>query len=553
MRRWNGWGDSTVTYPLPQNGSDFLAALVGPGSPQKDASFESIVASIPDSRLDSHPLINVDPRERLYHARGQSLPDWIALRFGHIETFPDGVAQPRDEEEVGELIRFAEKTRSRLIPYGGGTSVVGHINPLAGDRPVLTVNLRRLNQLEYFDEPSQLATFGAGVSGPELEAKLRALGFTLGHFPQSFELSTLGGWIATRSSGQQSLGYGRMKDLFAGGSMVAPAGMLEIWPHPASAAGPDLRQLVLGSEGRMGIITKATVRVTSLPEREEFHAVFFPNFELGQSAVSQMVQAKIPLSMLRLSSATETRTTLALAGHETLIGLLEKGLKLRSIGQEKSLLMIGFTGGDKIVEAAQKEAWSIARQQKGVVVGQQFGKQWHKGRFRTPYLRNTLWEQGYALDTLETAVPWRNIDKTLKAIENALSNALADTGTKVLVFSHLSHFYVDGASIYTTYLFALSPDPEETMQKWRTLKRAASEAIVANNGTISHQHGVGYDHAPYLQHEKGKLGIEVLGDMLRSFDPHEIMNPGKLLFEHNPGRLRAGNESDLEGMREHTG
>ncbi len=529
MRRWNGWGDSTVEYPLPEKGPRLLLEMAGPGAPQQDAKLETVVGSVPNSRLKSHPLISDDPLERLYHARGQSLPDWIALRSGRINAFPDGVAYPMSDDEIVELIRYADRVGAQLIPYGGGTSVVGHINPLAGDRPALTVDLRRLNQLERFDDKSQLATFGAGVSGPELEAQLRAMGFTLGHFPQSFELSTLGGWIATRSTGQQSLGYGRIEDLFTGGTVISPAGVLELLPHPASAAGPDLRQLVLGSEGRMGIITKATVRTSLLPEREEFHAVFFPDFEQGQTAVRQMVQARLPLSMLRLSTAIETTTTLALAGHEKMIGVLEQGLSLRRISDEKSMLLIGFTGSENIVKSSRKKALSIARQHKGVAVGRQFGKQWHKGRFRTPYLRNTLWQQGYALDTLETAVIWDDVDSTLEAIETALKTALDDTETRVHVFTHLSHFYPEGASIYTTYMYSLAQDPDETLHRWHALKTAASLAIVKNKGTISHQHGVGLDHAPYLEKEKGELGMKVLADMMRRFDPHGIMNPGKLL------------------------
>ncbi len=321
MRRWNGWGDSSVEYPLPEKGPQLLMEMAGAGNKAQDVSLASVVSSVPDSRLAAHPLVSDDPMERLCHARGQSLPDWIALRSGRINAFPDGVAHPMSSEEIAELIAFAEQAGAQVIPYGGGTSVVGHINPTAGDKPTLTIDLRRLNQLEQFDEKSQLATFGAGVSGPELEAQLRAMGYTLGHFPQSFELSTLGGWIATRSSGQQSLGYGRIEDLFAGGTVISPAGVLELLPHPASAAGPDLRQILLGSEGRMGIISKATVRTSPLPESEEFHAVFFPDFEQGQTAVREMVQEKLPLSMLRLSTAVETTTTLALAGHEKLIGI----------------------------------------------------------------------------------------------------------------------------------------------------------------------------------------------------------------------------------------
>ncbi len=529
MRRWNGWGDSTVDYPLPKKGPAFLQEHVGTGKPTRDSSFEEVVASVPPSRLTPHPMISDDPELRLCHARGQSLPDWVALRFGRISIFPDGVAHPSSGEDVAELIAYAQQTNTALIPYGGGTSVVGHINPAPDDRPVLTVNMRHMNQLHLFDEISHLATFGAGISGPELEARLRALGYTLGHFPQSFELSTLGGWVATRSSGQQSLGYGRIEELFAGGTVVSPEGILEMMPHPASAAGPDLRQLVLGSEGRIGFVTEAIMRVSPLPEQEEFHALFFPDFDQGLTAVRQMMQTRIPLSMLRLSTAVETETTLSLAGHERLIGILEHALTLRGVSSDKSMLLIGFTGSDRVVNAARKEAFSIARHYKGVHVGQQFGKQWHKGRFRTPYLRNTLWELGYAIDTLETAVPWDSILNTMNAIETAIRNALEGLGERVHVFTHLSHMYPQGASIYSTYIFRVAKDPDEMLQRWQAMKSAASKAIIDHKGTISHQHGVGLDHAPYLAAEKGNLGIEMLEDVMDHFDPQGIMNPGKLL------------------------
>lgn len=529
MRRWNGWGDDSIEYPLPENATAFLAERVGPGVPPQDARLEDVLTAVPPSRLPAHPLIQTEPLPRLLHARGQSFPDWVALRYGRIPAFPDGIAYPTTEEEVADLLRFAAQHQVQVIPYGGGTSVVGHINPVIGAPPTLTINLQRLNRLYRLDETSHLATFGAGIRGPDLEAQLRARGFTLGHFPQSFEYSTLGGWIATRSSGQQSLGYGRIEALFAGGVLHAPAGRLEFPPHPASAAGPDVRHLLLGSEGRMGILTQATVRVAPLPGREDFHAVFFPNFASGQTAVRQIMQAGIPLSMLRLSTAVETTTTLALAGHEQLIGLLERLLAVRNIGAEKCLLLLGFSSSNELVKTARHAALEITGKQGGIHVGRTFGSQWHKSRFRTPYLRNTLWEAGYGIDTLETAVPWEDIPATLNAIEEAIRPALAPWDERVHLFTHLSHMYRHGASIYTTYLFRLAPDPEETLHRWRLMKEAASRAIVAHRGTISHQHGVGTDHAPYLQAEKGALGMAAIGNALRCFDPQGIMNVGKLI------------------------
>jgi alkyldihydroxyacetonephosphate synthase len=534
MRRWNGWGDDTINYPLSGGALAFLRVTLGPAAPPRDATLAETLAMVPPSRLaDGNGLLR-DPLERLRHARGQSLPDWIALRSGRVAAFPDAVAYPANPAEAARLLAYAAAVDAVVIPYGGGTSVVGHINPQPGQRPVLTINMRRMNQLSRLDTVSRLATFGAGVTGPELEAQLRARGFTLGHFPQSFEYSTLGGWVVTRSSGQQSLSYGRIENLFAGGVLVAPAGELRLPPFPASAAGPDLRQLVLGSEGRLGLLTEATVRVSPLPAHEEFHAVFFPDFAAGTTAVRRLAQARLPLSLLRLSTTNETRTTLALAGHERLISLLETMLGVRGAGGEKSMLLCGFTGDSAAVRDTRRATLDVTKEHGGIHVGRRFGEQWMAGRFHTPYLRNTLWELGYAVDTLETATTWENVASLVDRIEAALRDATGDG--RIHVFTHLSHVYPQGASIYTTYLFRAGADPEETLARWQAMKGAASRAIVAAGGTISHQHGVGRDHAPYLAGEKGKLGMAALARVAATFDPAGRMNPGALFdaVEYHP-------------------
>ena len=530
MRRWNGWGDDSVVYPLHDSAAHYLKSLVGPGVPVPDIPQEDFLENIPPSRLPDHPLISTEALERLQHARGQSMPDWLAMRNGLALTCPDGVAYPENAAQVRELLAWAYQHAVCLIPYGGGTSVVGHINPLGDERPVMSVDLGRMNGLLHLDATSLMATFGAGISGPDLEAHLRAHGFTLGHYPHSFEYSTLGGWIATRSSGQQSLRYGRIEKLFAGGVMETPLGKLQLPPFPASAAGPDLRELVLGSEGRLGIITEATVRLSPVPQKEDFHAVFFPTFERGMAAVRQVLASGIPLCMLRLSTANETHTTLALAGHETLIGTLERLLAMRGLGNEKCMLLIGFSGKSELVQAHRHAALELTGKHGGVHIGKTFGAQWHKNRFRTPYLRNTLWEMGYAIDTLETATTWSKVPETLTAMEAALRGALVPYDERVHVFTHLSHLYPYGSSIYTTYVFRLAADPAETLERWQALKVAASQAIVTQGGTISHQHGVGVDHRAYLPAEKGPLGMNVLQGIARQFDPAGLMNPGKLLW-----------------------
>jgi alkyldihydroxyacetonephosphate synthase len=529
MKRWNGWGDEATTYPLPDSAARYLAGFIGEGLHLQDASLEQTLRSVPHSSLPSHPLISTAAEERLRHARGQSLPDWIALRSGRVGASPDGVAYPKSDDDVRTLLTYARHAGVKVIPYGGGTSVVGHINPIPSNASILTMDLSRLNRLLALDETSHLATFEAGVAGPEIEKQLNARGYTLGHFPQSFELSTLGGWIVTRSSGQQSYHYGRIENLFAGGHVETPIGEMDFPVHPASAAGPDLKQMILGSEGRLGMVTRATVRVCSLPETDAFYGVFFHNWEQGATAVREIAQAGIGVSMLRLSNALETTTTLALAGKDDLVKWAERGLRMVGFGDERSLLVFGVTGTRRQAAQARLEALEIIRAHNGLMTGSMIGKMWQKSRFYSPYLRNTLWEAGYALDTLETAVPWTNVMATALETQGAIREGLASIGERVLVFAHLSHVYNDGASIYTTYLYRRAQDPEETLRRWRVLKGVASRVIVAHGGTISHQHGVGLDHAPYLAAEKGPLGMQTLETVSKLFDPGGMMNPGKLL------------------------
>ncbi|WP_328188976.1 FAD-binding oxidoreductase [Marinobacter sp. OP 3.4] len=540
MRRWNGWGDDSIQPQLPKHGLTFLQDRIGTANRLPEALLEDVITKVPPSRLPDHPLISKDPETRIRHARGQSLPDWLALRSGHIHTYPDGVARPGDTTQVRELLTFAVDQGFHVIPYGGGTSVAGHINPMAGDTPVLTVSLARMNRLLDLDTESQIATFGAGTPGPLVESQLRAHGYTLGHFPQSFELSTLGGWIASRSSGQQSLRYGRIEQLFAGGTVETLRGTLEIPTLPASSAGPDIREMVLGSEGRLGIITETRVRVTPLPERESFHVMFFPNWRLAREAARRMVQARLPLSMLRLSNEAETETQLALAGHPFQIGLLARYLKLRGAGSDKCMMTFGITGSRRQCRFALEEVRRFCKSFRGIYMGTGMGRKWAEKRFAMPYLRENLWQQGYAVDTLETATDWDNVDTLMTLVEDNLRQGLVEENQPVHVFSHLSHVYPQGSSIYTTYVFPVADNYGNTRARWRHLKDTTSALIVNNRGTISHQHGVGKDHAPWLPVEKGELGIAALRGLIHTFDPEGHLNPGTLLREDIDTDERSG-------------
>ncbi|HKY89694.1 MAG TPA: FAD-binding oxidoreductase [Nevskiaceae bacterium] len=528
MRRWNGWGEEGQDAALEPLARQFLEERIGPGNPVPDARLDEVLARIPPSALASLPASDGSPDARLRHARGQSYPDWLALKYGQIGPVAETVVLPDSHDACVAALDACRKAGAIVVPWGGGTSVVGHLNATGDGRPVAHLSLERMNRLLDFDETSQLARFGAGTPGPQVEAQLRSKGFLVGHFPQSYEYSTVGGWVVTRSSGQQSLRYGRIEQLFAGGRLVSPRGVLEVGGIPASSAGPDLREFVMGSEGRLGVLTEAVVRVRALAEREDFHAVFFPTWDLAVEAMRTLVQADLGLSMLRLSNETETETQLTLAGHEKAILWLRRYLKLRGSGERPVMMLVGFTGLNREVLRMRREALALCKQSRGVHAGRAIGAGWVKNRFKGPYLRNVLWAAGYGVDTVETCINWTRATPLMRAMEAAAVAAFAGASEKVHAFTHLSHVYRQGCSIYSTFVFRSSGDYQTDHERWRRLKSAVSETIVEHGGTISHQHGVGADHAPYLAAEKGALGMDLLRAIARELDPDAMMNPGKL-------------------------
>lgn len=532
MRRWNGWGETHVQASLGPEALAFLREAVGPGAAPVDATLEAVCERIEreqPSRLPPHPGVERGAEHRLRSGLGQSMGDWLRLRFGVPGPLTDGVAYPESAGATRELLAWAEAVDAVVIPCGGATSVVGHLAPPAGGtRPVLTLNMSRQRALLDLDPTAQLARFQAGVLGPDLEAQLRAQGFMLGHFPQSFEYASLGGWITTRSSGQQSLRYGRIEQMFAGGTLETPRGTLEIAPFPASAAGPDLREWVLGSEGRLGVLTEAVVRVSRLPAAERFVGVFLPDWEAALAAVRELAQARVPLSMLRLANPVETMTTLRLAGHAGTIGWLERYLRLRGAGDGKCLLFMGLTGSRAQVASSARQAGRLLRGHGGVGTGTLLGRAWAAKRFAGVYLRNALWDAGYAVDTMETALPWGGTTAMVEAMEQAGRTALAAEGERCHAYTHLSHVYPTGSSVYSTFVFRIGPDFDTAWARWRALKTAVCQAIADQGGTISHQHGVGRDHAPWLAAEKGAVGTAGIDALIEHFDPGQRLASGNL-------------------------
>ena len=533
--RWNGWGNININKAVSPHGAKLIKSHIGKTQKLPSVSLESVLKTVPPSRLPSAltelAMVSTDNEVRVRHARGQSFPDWIAMHSGDFGVFPDGVAMPKTTEDVAKLLALASEHDLVVIPYGGGTSVAGHINPPKDPRPVLTIATGHMDKLIDLDEESQIATFGAGAQGPAVEAQLSDHGYRLGHYPQSWELSTLGGWIAARSSGQQSLGYGRIEQMFAGGTLVTPQGKLTIPDIPASSAGPDLREMMMGTEGRAGIFTEVKMRVQPQPEQEIFKVAFLPNWEAGQALLKQAVRNNVRLSMLRLSNATETNAHLHLGTTRSQFLAITAYLRSKGLGSDKVMLTYGVTG-DKAQNALALTQFKQLLKQNGGVTGKLadlMGSIWAHGRFKFPYLRGTLWEKGIMVDTFETSTNWTNIDQQMAAMEKAVRESLREHGEQVMAFTHISHVYKQGASLYTTYFFRTGKSHAETLQRWQKIKHAASTSVANGKATISHQHGVGRDHAPYLVAEKGELGLQVTRDMLQSLDPEQRMNPGCLL------------------------
>ncbi|MDE3116655.1 MAG: FAD-binding oxidoreductase, partial [Pseudomonadota bacterium] len=466
----------------------------------------------------------------------KSYHDLLHLRAGDLSSAPDAVVCPRGSDEVEAVLKFADARGVAVVPYGGGSSVVGGVTAEKGPfRAVLSLDLSGLDRLIDVDPVSQTATLEAGISGPALEKALAAKSVTLGHYPQSFEFSTLGGWISHRGAGQSSSRYGRAEDWLVSVKLATPRGLLTTEDFPASAAGPRLTDLVVGAEGQFGIVTEATVRVHPVPAVRDYRGFLFHDFASGAAAIREAVQAELPVTMLRLSDAGETgfyRTFAALGKRKGLKDWIEgRVLAMRGFDSAMAAMIVGLEGDAETVAGSRRRFEAIAKRLSAMPLGTGAGKRWLAGRFHGPYLRDPLLERGVGVDTLETATSWSKLDGLYAAVKTALETSIAETaprpGARGIVMCHISHSYRDGASLYFTYIFPRALGGE--IAQWQAIKKAASDAIAANGGTISHHHGVGEDHVPWIAAEKGALGIDVLRAIKGALDPNGILNPGKLL------------------------
>jgi len=465
--------------------------------------------------------------DRVRHATGCGYADLVRLRSGRLDAAPDAVLLPTDADRLQRILHACHGKRVAVVPFGGGTSVVGGIEPLRGSHErLVSLDLSRLRGVSV-DRRSLTATLGAGLRGREAEAELARHGVVLGHYPQSFEYATIGGFAATRSAGQASSGYGRFDSLVSSIRLLAPAGELRTLETPHSAAGPALRELVVGSEGTLGVIPEVTVRVRPAPRARRYEAWMAESFEAGAEIVRALAQGPGLPDVIRVSDEEETEGSLALSGPRGLAGTLFDGylgLRRRRGG---ALVIVGIEGEEESVTRRRALCVRELRRGGAAYLGQAAGRSWEHGRYQGPYLRDTLMDMGAIVETLETAHTWSRLGELHRAVGEAIHSSLAAQGTPGLVFCHLSHAYADGASLYFTFIARARAGEE--VEQWRAVKRAACEAIVAAGGTISHHHAVGVDHAPYMEAEVGGAGLDVLRAAKERLDPAGVMNPGKLI------------------------
>lgn len=532
--KWWGWGDPAVEPSLDDEALGVLRERIGELEPWPLArTLEGFglpaAESLPRGLVDAVGEENVftSDEDRLRHASGRGYVDLARMRSGALEAAPDAVVMPADAAALRRVIDVCAAEGIAIVPFGGGTSVVGGVEPLRGVHSrLISLDLGQLGGVEV-DRRSLTARLGAGLRGPEAEAALGREGLTLGHFPQSFEYATIGGFAATRSAGQASSGYGRFDSLVSSVRMVAPAGDLSTLGTPHTAAGPSLREVVIGSEGVLGVIPDVTVRVRPAPAVRRYEAWIAESFEAGAEIVRFLAQGPGLPEIIRVSDEEETEGSLALSGPRGLSGkLFDRYLGMRK-RRGGALMIVGFEGDDEHV--ARKRALTVRALRSGgaVSLGQSAGSSWEQGRYQGPYLRDTLMGMGAMVETLETSHTWSRSGELHGAVGSAIRSSLAGQGTPGLVFCHLSHAYADGASLYFTFISRARRGAE--MEQWAAVKRAASEAIVAHGGTITHHHAVGRDHAPYMEAEVGRVGIDVLRATKERLDPAGIMNPGKLL------------------------
>lgn len=524
---WNAWGTPADARPLSAETRAVLEAVLKISTENTAESVDRSVTTVTRSRLTEARLrelaaivgdehVSVADDVRMYFLGGKSTPDLLTRRHGGEQDAPDAVVFPADESQVEAVLRLCAARSIAVVPFGGGTSVVGGVDPVRGwFDEVVSISMRRMCAMTELDEFSRTATFQAGTTGPDAEAMLARHGLSLGHFPQSFQFATIGGFAATRSSGQASGGYGRFDDMVEALTIVTPIGTTTIGRAPASAAGPDLRHVFLGSEGTLGIITAVTVRVHPIPESTEYRAWWFPDFASGVAAFRDLAASRTRPTVMRLSDEAET-------GIDAMLSSLPKV----DTPNGGCVAIATFEGDASDAPEWAARADATVERSGGSMVDAELSRRWERGRFDSPYLRDALLDCGALAETLETATSWSRLAAVRRDVTSALVEALTEAGTPPVVMCHVSHVYATGASLYFTVVCAAADDP---IAQWRAAKAAATASMSAAGATVTHHHAVGRDHRQWMNDEVGVVGTALLRAMKYAVDPAGVLNPDKLI------------------------
>jgi alkyldihydroxyacetonephosphate synthase len=547
--KWWGWGDEGVSFTHTDKPAlaPFIKLHLGldvEAETSRPVAFDDL--RIPDSSLEpslrsalegavGSERVSTDPLDRVVHARGKCLRDLVRHRRGELGRVPDVVVRPDDEDEVAAVLRVALDADAVLIPFGGGTNISGSLEaPESETRTVISVDTGLMDRVLEIDEESRLARVQAGVLGPRLEEQLNARGWTVGHFPDSFTHSTLGGWIATRSSGMQSDKYGDVADLTRAVRVVTPSGILATRPVPHTSTGPSVREMVLGSEGRLGIITEATVHVHRVPERRTILGYLFPSWPEALAAMREIAESEASPSVTRVSDAAETRFSFATRKEPSLLDRLKsKALQTylerrRNFDLEAMCLsFIGYEGTKDHVAAQRKLVGKIVSRHGGLCVGSGPGELYDQKKFDTPYIRDYLLDRGAPGDVSETSAPWSALSTLYDNVTEAAQRAFDELGVRGYIMCHLSHSYHAGACLYFTFAFKPS-GRRDVLEEYDVVKDAIQQTFVDSGATLSHHHAVGTEHAKWLEQDISGPGVAMLRSLFDGVDPGSNLNPGKI-------------------------
>jgi alkyldihydroxyacetonephosphate synthase len=480
--------------------------------------------------------VSTDALDRVVHARGKCLRDLVRHRRGDLGRLPDVVVRPGAEEEVEAILSAALEADAVVIPFGGGTNISGSLEAPAGEtRTIVSVDMGRMDRVLAIDEASRLARVQPGVYGPHLEEQLNARGWTLGHFPDSFTHSTLGGWIATRSSGMQSDKYGDVADLTRAVRVVTPAGVLVTRPVPHTSTGPSVREMVLGSEGRLGIISEATVHVHRTPERRVILGYLFPTWADALAAMRDIAESEASPSVTRVSDAPETQFSFATKkGSSPLDRVKSKALALylerrRDFDLDAMCLsFIGYEGSKGHVAAQRKLVGRTVARHGGLCIGRGPGALYDQKKFDTPYIRDYLLDRGALGDVSETSAPWSVLPTLYDNVMAAARRAFGELRVPGYAMCHLSHSYHAGACLYFTFAFKPSGE-RDALEEYDVVKSAIQQTFVDSGATLSHHHAVGTEHARWLEQDISAPGVAMLRALFDGVDPGQNLNPGKIV------------------------